>query len=218
MFENVQTQDFDFDQDKYMVGMKKLVTDGLIDFGVTREEVETADINGPKDLLAIKETLRESCQNFMTMLFKLALNYKEEKLCCLLVSCYEFNFDELLLAHCIEKNYMDILKHVWAFGKNYKHDFNYLQTDKYTYQELIEIVKEIYMEHDDSQGMMNVVKTITMWRIMADESMLQSLLFHDFDELAIANIGWYFQDMNLELLLFCLKNGNELFLIQAIRL
>jgi hypothetical protein len=48
--------------------------------------------------------------------------------------------------------------------------------------------------------------------------MLQALLYHDFDEYANVNMGYYFFDLNLDLLQDCIDYGNELFLIRALKL
>lgn len=50
------------------------------------------------------------------------------------------------------------------------------------------------------------------WLVKTDDNILIALLQMNMDELAVSYMGYYVEDMDKNLLLFCLQNGNEIFL------
>ena len=53
---------------------------------------------------------------------------------------------------------------------------------------------------------------------MSENNMIEALLQHDLDEIAIENMGHYHFDMNEDLLLYCLENSDGPFLFKALQL
>lgn len=112
-----------------------------------------------------------------------------------------------------------LLNYIWAFGKNL-HEAT--KQDFITYNELFEsikIVKENSKSIDDKKDSVDqFVEHIVNWLVVTDDNILIALLQHEYDELALSHIGYFIDDINVDLLLYCLKNGNEQFLKGALKM
>ena len=56
------------------------------------------------------------------------------------------------------------------------------------------------------------IRRILDWKIVSEENVLVALLSHQFDDLAIEYMGNYSHFLDKELFIFCIINGNNVFL------
>lgn len=64
--------------------------------------------------------------------------------------------------------------------------------------------------------MKKFTKDMIRWNVITDDNILIALLKHSFDTLALEYMGFYVEDINKELFLYCMINGNEIFMKEAL--
>lgn len=57
-----------------------------------------------------------------------------------------------------------------------------------------------------------MIKCVLDWKIFSMDNILQALLIHHFDELAIEYMGYYSHFLDKELFIHCMTHGNTYFL------
>ena len=62
------------------------------------------------------------------------------------------------------------------------------------------------------------IKRVLEWKIISSDNVLIALLSHHFDEEAIKYMGYFSHMLDKELFVFCMTNGNNLFLQKALLL
>jgi hypothetical protein len=132
-----------------------------------------------------------------------------------MIAYYDTDVNEDIIIEAIDKNYYMLLNYIWAFAKNL-HETQGKQQDLITYNELLHSIK--FVKGDDKKSIDAFARSIVTWLVETDDNILIALLEHQYDELALDYIGYYTDFINDELLLYCLKNGNELFLKGALKL
>ena len=151
----------------------------------------------------------------MSDILKVTMILDEEKLGCFIIAYYDTNINYNIILEAVHDNYYDLLHYIWAFGKNL-----YDSTDKtsvfISYNVLLDII-HIINEKDQEQEK-EWIERVVNWLVVTDDNILISLLSHEYDDLALQYIGYYIDDINVDLLLYWLKFGNEKFLKGALKL
>ena len=62
------------------------------------------------------------------------------------------------------------------------------------------------------------IENVVNWLVDTDDNILKALWMREFDDIALKYLGSYVDDIDVELLLYCLDNGNEKFLKGALKL
>lgn len=113
------------------------------------------------------------------------------------------------------------MRYIWCFGKNF---FEFEEGKIFiTYEDLIKLAKVVYMqESEDSKSeahkehMDEFIKSLVKWNVITDDNLLIALIKHGYDLLALEYMGFYVEDINKELFLYCMQNGNEIFMKEAL--
>ncbi len=69
---------------------------------------------------------------------------------------------------------------------------------------------------DDKSKIENNIREVLAWRIKSEDNILRALLIYHFDELAIEYMGYYFHFLDEALFIYCMKQGNTIFLKNAL--
>ena len=77
-------------------------------------------LNTDEDMLILKNSFRLNFPALMATIVKILLYREEEKLACLLTAYYEIELRTDMIEKAIERNNIQWLMYVWAFGKNYR--------------------------------------------------------------------------------------------------
>ena len=81
--------------------------------------IKTAQVYDQETLHDVKTIFRVKFQNLMTNMLKISLNLNEEFLACIIVAYNDLALDEDLMVFMIRNRYLDVLKYIFAFDKNY---------------------------------------------------------------------------------------------------
>jgi len=130
-----------------------------------------------------------------------------------MLAYYDTEVVEDIIIEAISLDFYMLLNYIWAFAKN-KHEGS--QDEFVTYFELFHSIK--YVKTADDKNIEFYVTQVVNWLVETDDNILIALLEHDFDQIALDHIGHYTIHINTDLLLYCLKNGNEEFLKGALKL
>ena len=115
---------------------------------------------------------------------------------------------------------------VYAYNKNYQDqepdnddeedEFNPMTIDEryktFTFDWMFKKIIEIC---DDQAP--NKIRLIANWKLKSNENILKSLLVNGQDSIACEFAEFYLHDAGMDLMIFCLRNYNEIFLKFALR-
>ena len=135
---------------------------------------------------------------------------------------YDTEICKEIIINALENDYYMILHFLWAFGKN-KHEHKNNLGEFILYNELfksIKIIKEGGKNtiEEKRESIDQFITNVVNWLVITDDNILIALLQHEYDNLALDWIGYYTDDINVDLLLYCLKNGDEPFLKKALKM
>lgn len=151
----------------------------------------------------------------MSDILRVTMLLDEEKLGCFIVAYYDTDINYNIILEAVHDYYYELLHYIWAFGKNV-----YDSTEKspvfISYNVLFDIIRIINEKEKDQEK--ECIERVVNWLVITDDNILISLLSHEYDDLALQYIGYYVDDINVDLLLYCLKFGNEKFLKGALKL
>ena len=185
---------------------------GFNDFEAKFEQIEALHFDMNKTIFIQSDF---NSTKIMSDILKVTMILDEEKLGCFIIAYYDTNINYNIILEAVHDNYYDLLHYIWAFGKNL-----YDSTDKtsvfISYNVLLDII-HIINEKDQEQEK-EWIERVVNWLVVTDDNILISLLSHEYDDLALQYIGYYIDDINVDLLLYWLKFGNEKFLKGALKL
>ena len=196
----------------------------------------TAKIRDRKELGELKDILRSKVGTpFCTNVLRIALNRKEEVIASVIIANYHINLDEKMIIRAIKTNQMQFLYCVWAFNKNYERQldverlnqsedsseassqdsqgnivpFNRAKYRTYTYDFLFKKILEFCPDDYVPR-----IRQIASWGLKSSENFLLSLLINRQDVIATDEdfIKLYQQDATFDLMVFAIRNQNEVFL------
>jgi len=155
-----------------------------------------------------------------TSLLNFCIDNKEETLACVIVAYYNILISEKMICKCLKNDFLHLLKFIWCFGKNYFEDETTAKTF-ISYTDLIKLSRVMYKEKFEGQDVEELVvrfcQSITKWYVITDDNIIIALLKEGQDELALEIMGYYAQDINKELFLYCMTFGNEIFMKEALK-
>ena len=161
------------------------------------------------DLVLLKEVFKSSVAiNLMTIIVKIALNLCESKIASCIVAYYNAKLSENMVERALKTDQMDFIYTIWSYHKNYSSETKKDMTFQYLFESIMELCPET------SKAKINQV---VYWKIHTKENMLRALLENNADFSASKYTHLYFHDVDMELLLFCLKNTNQEFLKKALK-
>ncbi|CAI2359649.1 unnamed protein product [Moneuplotes crassus] len=165
------------------------------------------------DILEVKILMMKYNPTFMANLLKILIGIDEEKLACFMLAYYDTDITEKIVRDTIHRDFFILLNYIWAFGKN---KYQEGPEQFISYSELFYMIKEL--KDNKSEELSKIIIQIVNWLVETDDNILIALLEHEYDQIALDYIGYYSVHINTELLLYCLKNGNEPFLKGALKL
>ena len=153
----------------------------------------------------------------MATIVRVLLYKGEEKLACLLTAYYEIEFKKEMITSAIEKDHLEWLKYVWAFGKNYEGIRRSGDAEKIKFSALFKQIKNHFSKNMDLQGKDRVLTAICNWKSETrKDNILQALLEIQADDLCLKFMGWYKRFLTKGTFVKALKQGNETFIRQAL--
>lgn len=132
---------------------------------------------------------------------------------CFLLAYYDTDITEDIIMDAINHDLFMLLHYIWAFAKN-RHQGG--RETFISFSELFHIIK-INKENQPESIPKHIIQVVN-WLVETDDNILIALLEHEYDQIALDYIGYYNVHINTDLLLYCLKNGNEPFLKGALKL
>lgn len=77
----------------------------------------------------------------------------------------------------------------------------------------MDLIQKTYHGKPNAKEKINeMIKFVLDWKIFSMDNILQALLIHHFDELAIEYMGYYSHFLDKELFIHCMTHGNTYFL------
>lgn len=113
-----------------------------------------------------------------------------------------------MIERALKTDQMDFIYTVWSYRKNYSYASKKQMTFEYLFSQINEICRETAVAK---------INQVVYWTIKTNENMLKALLTNNADFSAIKYFHLYFKDVNMELLIFCIKNTNQDFLRKALK-
>ena len=178
---------------------------------------------------------------FCTNVLRIALNSKEESIASTIISKYNVFVDEKMLIRAIKTNQMQFIYCLYAFNKNYERilgnsEDHYMSEDSedesstdedgkskqllnigkyktFTFDQLFKIILSYCPD-----SYLPKIRAIAAMGIFTSENFLMSLLINRQDVIAADPrfIKYFELDLTIELLIFSIRNQNEMFLRYAL--
>jgi hypothetical protein len=176
----------------------------------SKDQAQELMLNVLGDLILLKKVfMSEVSTKLITEVLKISLNLKEAMISSCIVAYYTPKLSERMIERALKTDQMDFIQTIWAYHKNYSHESKKTMTFEY----LFYTIKDLLQDNEANRK----IKEIVYWKIKTTENMLKALLINNADEAAIKYTHLYLDDVNMDLLLFCLNNTNQEFLRKALK-
>jgi hypothetical protein len=178
-------------------------------------EFEQTKLDSMEMMAKVSFYLENYTESFMCNLLIVLFKARDEDLCCILLQYYNVIPQEDFIAKWLENNWFKVLRHIWKYNKNKCYIPGSDLTQYFTYIDLINFLKKQYEESNEYE---RYLKLIADWKLESKDNFLKALLYHEYEQMAIDLMGYYFHDMTKELLIFCLDHGKEKFFSKSLEL
>lgn len=203
-------------QRKQTVDAKKLLKEIQDDENLNLGELAEQDSVNFQDAKSVRmfkyALMTRAGEFFCTKVLRIALFRQEEKIASVILVEYSTILAEDLIEHAVRSKLFNYLHYMWVFEKNWMWGPN----KKKIYFDFDYLFKMIQDNCDEK--VQEKIDQVTGWKIRVKGfNMLRSLLKNNMDVVACKYSNFYIRDATEDLLLFAMKNENEIFLKHALK-
>lgn len=125
-----------------------------------------------------------------------------------------------MLVEGIHQRRLRWLFYLWASGKNFIGDRNLSTSLQVKFEQFFDIIIRSFTDNEAAQE--EVIKHVLDWRIETNkkrdenDNIIEALLAHHFDKIAIEYMGYFNNLLNDHLFVYCIRHGNNNFLKNAL--